>query len=42
MEEILVSEMLTRVIAALGAGMDASSEDEEVSPVTHAILLNHL
>lgn len=42
MEEILVSEMLTRVIAALGAGMDAESAEEEVSPVTHAILLNHL
>ncbi|MAI72373.1 MAG: hypothetical protein CMM01_15880 [Rhodopirellula sp.] len=42
MEEILVSEMLTRVLAALGAQMDAGSEDEEVSPVTHAILLNHL
>ncbi|MGB1816566.1 MAG: hypothetical protein ACPHJ3_14500, partial [Rubripirellula sp.] len=42
MEEILVSEMLTRVVAALGAGMDANSTDEEISPVTHAILLNHL
>jgi hypothetical protein len=42
MEEILVSEMLTRVVAALGAGMDASAAEEEISPVTHAILLNHL
>ena len=42
MEEILVSEILTRVVAALGAGMDAGSAEEEISPVTHAIHLNHL
>lgn len=42
MEEILVSELLTRVVAALGAGMDEGSAEEEISPVTHAILLNHL
>lgn len=42
MEEILVSEILTRVVAALGAGMDERSSEEEISPVTHAILLNHL
>jgi hypothetical protein len=42
MEEILVSELLTRIVAALGAGMDARSAEEEISPVTHAILLNHL
>ena len=42
MEEILVSEILTRVVAALGAGMDADASDEEISPVTHTIHLNHL
>ena len=42
LEEILVSEILSRVVAALGAGLDARASDEEISPVTHAILLNHL
>ena len=42
MEEVLVSEILARVVAALGAGIDERSADEEISPVTHAILLNHL
>ena len=35
MEEILVSEILTRVVAALGAGMDERSADEEISPVAY-------
>ena len=42
MEEILVSEILTRVVAALGNGLDSQASEEEISPVTHAILLNHL
>ncbi len=42
MEEILVSEILTRVVAALGIGLDSQASEEEISPVTHAILLNHL
>jgi hypothetical protein len=42
LEEILVSEILSRVVAALGAGLDARASDEEISPVTHAILLNHM
>ncbi len=42
MEEILVSEILTRVVAALGAGMDERAAEEEISPITHAIFLNHL
>jgi hypothetical protein len=42
LEEVLVSELLTRVIAALAAGMEDESEDEEISPVTHAIHLTHL
>ena len=42
MEEVLVTEMLTRVIAALAAGMEKSTEADEMSPVTHAIHLSHL
>ena len=42
LEEILVSEILSRVVAALGAGLDGRASDERISPVTHAILLNHL
>ena len=42
MEEILVSEILTRVVAALGIGLDSQVSEEKISPVTHAILLNHL
>ena len=42
LEEVLVSEMLTRVLAALGAGLDSSEKAEEISPVTHAVYLSHL
>jgi hypothetical protein len=42
MEEILVTEMLTRVVAAIAAGLDAAHRVDEVSPVTHAVYLSHL
>jgi hypothetical protein len=43
MEEVLVTDMLTRVIAALALGLDESSDrEDEVSPVTHCIHLSHL
>jgi hypothetical protein len=43
MEEVLVTDMLTRVIAALAIGLDESSDrEDEVSPVTHCIHLSHL
>ncbi len=42
LEEVLVSEILTRVIAALAAGLDDAGETDEVSPVTHAVYLTHL
>ena len=42
LEEVLVTEMLTRVIAAMALGMELNRNDEEVSPVTHAIHLTHL
>lgn len=41
-EEVLVTEMLTRVIAALAAGLDDAHAIEEISPVTHAIFMTHL
>ncbi len=42
MEEVLVTEMLTRVMAALALGIEAESEADEISPVTHAVYLTHL
>ncbi len=43
MEEVLVTDMLTRVMAALALGLDESKENsDEVSPVTHCIYLSHL
>jgi hypothetical protein len=43
LEEVLVSDMLTRVVAALAVGLDESEKDkDEVSPVTHSIHLSHL
>jgi hypothetical protein len=42
LEEILVSELLCRVIATLAANLDAKESVEEWSPVTHAIYLSHI
>ncbi|MFK8115641.1 MAG: hypothetical protein AB8B91_25830 [Rubripirellula sp.] len=42
MEEVLVTEMLTRVIATLAEGLEKDVEYKEISPVTHAIHLTHL
>jgi hypothetical protein len=41
-EEVLLSEPLTRVYAALGAALDEQRHDEEISPVTHSVYLSHL
>jgi hypothetical protein len=42
LEEVLVCEMLTRVVAALAVGMESDSDRDELSPVTHAVHLSHL
>jgi len=42
LEEVIVSEMLTRVVATLGSALDAVSGTDEVGPITHAIHLSHL
>ncbi len=42
LEEVLVTEILTRVIAALAAGLDEASDSDEIAPVTHAVHLSHL
>lgn len=42
MEEVLVTEMLTRVVAAIAAGLDTIQRVDEISPVTHAVYLSHL
>jgi hypothetical protein len=41
-EEILVSEMLTRVMACVGAVLDDEVEDRDVEPVTHSVFQTHL
>lgn len=42
LEEVLVSEILTRVIAALAATIESSTGIEETSPVTHAVHTSHM
>lgn len=42
LEEVIVSEMLTRTVAALGATLDAAHKTDDVSPVTSAIHLSNL
>ncbi len=42
LEEILVSEMLTRVYAAVGAGLDNDAETAEIAPVVHSVHLSQL
>ncbi|HBJ37123.1 MAG TPA: hypothetical protein DDZ51_20695 [Planctomycetaceae bacterium] len=41
-EEILVSETLSRVMAAVGAVLDDGIEDREIEPVTHSVFQTHL
>jgi len=42
LEEILVSEILMRVFAGLGASLDAARAQREVGPVTHSVYVSHL
>ncbi len=42
LEEILVSELLTRVIAAIADGTDRTAGRDEFSPIAQAIYLSHL
>lgn len=42
LEEIFVSELLTRVIAAIADGVDRASGCDEFSPIAQAIYLSHL
>ncbi|WP_164102547.1 hypothetical protein [Candidatus Laterigemmans baculatus] len=42
LEEILLSEPLTRIYAALAASLDANRDAEQVSPITHSVFLQHL
>ncbi|QDV71473.1 hypothetical protein Poly24_52090 [Rosistilla carotiformis] len=42
LEEILVSEILTRVYASLGHGLDAKLAEPEVYPVVHSVHVSHL
>lgn len=42
LEEIFVSELLTRVIAAIADGVDRASGRDEFSPIAQAIYLSHL
>ena len=42
LEEVLVTEILTRLIAALAATIESESGAEEISPVTHAVHTSHI
>ena len=42
LEEVLVTEILTRVIAALAATIESNTGIEETSPVTHAVHTSHM
>lgn len=42
LEEILTSELLTRVIAAIADGIDRAAQRDEFSPIAQAIYLSHL
>ena len=42
LEEVLVTEILTRVIAALAATIESNMGIEETSPVTHAVHTSHM
>lgn len=43
LEEVLVTEMLTRVLATLAAGLDETAAgQDEISPVAHSVFLSHL
>lgn len=42
MEEVLVSEILTRVTAALTANLEVEATEEETSPITHAVSIAHI
>lgn len=42
LEEIIVSEMLTRVVAALATQLESQTHRDEVAPVAHSIFLSHM
>lgn len=42
LEEILASEVLTRVVAAIADGIDRADHRDEFSPIAQAIYLSHL
>jgi hypothetical protein len=42
LEEIIVTDMLTRVFAALGMALDHVLDQREIEPVTHSVYLSHL
>lgn len=41
-DEILLSEPLTRVFAAIGMALDLACEIEEISPITQSVYVSHL
>jgi hypothetical protein len=41
-EEILISEILTRVMAAIGAALDCGRAEGDVEPITQSVYLTHL
>ncbi len=42
MEEIIVTDVLTRLVAAVGLAIDQQWQQREVEPVTHSVFVSHL
>jgi hypothetical protein len=41
-DEVLLSEPLTRIFAAIGMALDLATEIEEISPITQSVYVSHL
>ncbi len=42
MEEIIVTDILTRMVAAVGLTIDQRQQQREIEPVTHSAFVSHL
>ncbi len=42
MEEIIVTDILTRMVAAVGLAIDQKWKQREIEPVTHSVFVSHL
>ncbi len=42
LEEIMVTDILSRIVAALGLAIDQRRQQREIDPVTHSVFVSHL